>query len=579
MKKIILFIALLFLLVNNALAAGIAANVVWEIRQAPTAATNSQGCGFVWTPLVDGTNTWTASASGTNEYYCKTGAGTCAATQPTAFMLDGIYTHVAQSGTLGSLAAGNWGYGDNDTLGFNTVYVRLTNGLSPVKSGLNYVGMSLLGTDRSQADASFKTATDLVIADGDAIPGVVTSATNPFATADVDNLLHITAGTSMTQGWYRIVSVDGSANATLDRAAGTVDGQLTGGTYYVGGACSLNSATANRTDDNLLDANANAGHIYFVKYSASAYTLNATTIAQAGTAASPIILSGYSTVRSLLNTDSDRPTLNNGGTGTTFATNWAVRNLIFTGSANTAVIGNNINSFRRVKVSNTSSGATKVALSLAGAGTVINSELTSAGSGESYGVQSSGTGAVIYGNYIYSSSPGVSGCVNLGVGVNTVAYNILSGCSKAVNITATYDYQRIVNNTMFGAETPAGTAISGADSEQDFIVGNLIYGFTTGVTYTAEAKTNFFAYNNYYNNTANYSNVTPGVGDTFLDPALTCTAAANCGTIASADFKPGVFMKAGAFPGAFPGSATTGYLDKGAVQRQEGAGGGGAWVF
>ncbi len=33
-------------------------------------------------------------------------------------------------------------------------------------------------------------------------------------------------------------------------------------------------------------------------------------------------------------------------------------------------------------------------------------------------------------------------------------------------------------------------------------------------------------------------------------------------------------MKAGAVPGGFPGALSTGYLDQGAVQRQEPAGGG-----
>lgn len=76
---------------------------------------------------------WTASGSGTNEYYVRTAANAnpgFAATPPTS---NGVYINsaVATKGVLGSLAAGEWGYGDNDTLGYSTVYVRLSGGGDP----------------------------------------------------------------------------------------------------------------------------------------------------------------------------------------------------------------------------------------------------------------------------------------------------------------------------------------------------------------------------------------------------------------------------------------------------------------
>lgn len=84
---------------------------------------------------------WTASGSGTNEYYCRT-AGNAnpgfAATPPTS---NGVYINgsTATKGSLGSLAAGNWGYGDNDTLGYSTVYVRLSDGTDPDTKVADYV--------------------------------------------------------------------------------------------------------------------------------------------------------------------------------------------------------------------------------------------------------------------------------------------------------------------------------------------------------------------------------------------------------------------------------------------------------
>lgn len=76
---------------------------------------------------------WTASGSGTNEYYAEVAGGGdpgFVATPPTS---NGVYIagSAATKGTLGALTAGQWGYGDNDTLGFDTVYVRLSGGGDP----------------------------------------------------------------------------------------------------------------------------------------------------------------------------------------------------------------------------------------------------------------------------------------------------------------------------------------------------------------------------------------------------------------------------------------------------------------
>ena len=81
------------------------------------------------TSIVNSTYRWTASVSGTNEYYLKLAAGgNPSISSPTHLSADGAFLSTA---TLGSLTAGTWNYGDNDTLGFSTVYVRLTDGTDP----------------------------------------------------------------------------------------------------------------------------------------------------------------------------------------------------------------------------------------------------------------------------------------------------------------------------------------------------------------------------------------------------------------------------------------------------------------
>lgn len=84
---------------------------------------------------------WTASGSGTNEYYVRTAGGAdpgFSGTPPTA---TGVYINgtAATKASLGSLATGEWGYGDNDTLGYSTVYVRLSDGTDPDTKVADYV--------------------------------------------------------------------------------------------------------------------------------------------------------------------------------------------------------------------------------------------------------------------------------------------------------------------------------------------------------------------------------------------------------------------------------------------------------
>lgn len=78
--------------------------------------------------LVDGTsNFWTASGSGTNEYYYNQ---TISQIEPNAVLIGGDVTAKATN-VVGSLAVGQWSWGDNDTLGTDTLYVRLSDGADP----------------------------------------------------------------------------------------------------------------------------------------------------------------------------------------------------------------------------------------------------------------------------------------------------------------------------------------------------------------------------------------------------------------------------------------------------------------
>lgn len=82
---------------------------------------------------------WLPSGGGTNEWYAvaSTGSGTPSITQPTIIYYstaNGGTETLGTSGTVGALAAQhNWGWGDGDTLGYNTLYIR-TDGAADANS-------------------------------------------------------------------------------------------------------------------------------------------------------------------------------------------------------------------------------------------------------------------------------------------------------------------------------------------------------------------------------------------------------------------------------------------------------------
>lgn len=76
---------------------------------------------------------WTASGSGTDEYYLEASGGgnpnavLSGLAEPTNVQAAGVNL---VAGSAGSLANSEWDWADNDTLGFSTVYVRLESGLA-----------------------------------------------------------------------------------------------------------------------------------------------------------------------------------------------------------------------------------------------------------------------------------------------------------------------------------------------------------------------------------------------------------------------------------------------------------------
>lgn len=92
-----------------------------------------------WAPisLRNSGYSWTLSGSGTGNYYLRTsGNANPGISTPGAVYANGA---TMTSGTAGSLTAGQYGYGDADTLGYSTIYVRLSDSTDPDTKSQDYV--------------------------------------------------------------------------------------------------------------------------------------------------------------------------------------------------------------------------------------------------------------------------------------------------------------------------------------------------------------------------------------------------------------------------------------------------------
>ncbi|MDH5182460.1 MAG: hypothetical protein OEX12_01100 [Gammaproteobacteria bacterium] len=81
--------------------------------------------------LVDSSRfRWVLSASGTSEYYLQRDTGALDPQVPKPYTLNENGTPMT-GGSIGSLSAAEWGWGDNDSLGYSTIYARLVDSTDP----------------------------------------------------------------------------------------------------------------------------------------------------------------------------------------------------------------------------------------------------------------------------------------------------------------------------------------------------------------------------------------------------------------------------------------------------------------
>lgn len=507
-------------------------------------------------------------------------------------------------------------------------------------SGCATVGTPTNGTcgvDYSQSTSALSNVTDLASSNGTTNPSAVTSATLTFTAQHVGNILHVTAGTNWTAGWYEVVSVSGGA-ATLDRAVGTA-ASISSGTAYLGGALSLNSTL----DDSFFETIV-AGNFVFFK-SGSYSTGQAITVAStSSTQASPSFIIGYGTVRgdnpTPFGTSSTAPSINTGANAWTAGQYQHFEYLNITGTASSMFTAGTSAQIFMCKFTNTSTIALRSAFVCGTGGVVINCEFVAQfGIGASF----TATDSQAYGCFFHDSSRGVymnatrsrvfdcvfishrssainvaqsigmiTGCTIfnystprgngiLSAAAQIIAYNnIISGCATGINTTTTQQYSTLCNNNIFynntsdralttsGSSDVTGTNPSFTDITQ--LSGSTA---TTSGSVLTQSGGDFSSVvdNRDYIHILSGTGITAGVYLITSHTSTTVTLNIAPGTNATADkvwtittgrdVSVGTAMKALGTPGAFPGSDTTGYKDPGAAQRQEptSSGSGGSYTF
>jgi hypothetical protein len=394
------------------------------------------------------------------------------------------------------------------------------------------------GTDYSQQDAAEYNFADLAI---DAVDNTkVTSASHSFVAADVDNLINITAGVNFTLERFRIVSVAGGA-ATLDRACGNVGS--VNGTYYLGGALALPT-------DAILEAFI-PGNIAYIE--AGTYTLTgAIDVSLDGTVTNPITIIGYNATRGDDPTGDDQPLIAAAANSYSFDDDWIQENIRCTSTASQGWRQDQGGRWHNCKCHNSSGTADRFAFYAGGTGLVSDCESIC---DNGYGIYAVNATRVRSSN-IHDCANGIVTSQNSVVIVNC----IIDTCGTKGILLGSNDVMSIISNTIYNC----GIGIDATDSNRDFVMNNIIDSCTTGASWTTEQGTNFFDYNNWKSNGTDVTNVTKGDNALAVDPQFT--------NAPNGDFSIGVNLKGAGFPGAFPGALSTGYLDVGAVQREESGG-------
>lgn len=371
--------------------------------------------------------------------------------------------------------------------------------------------------DYSQATATRQQFTNLGSANGSS--NITDNSANGLMTSSmVGNLIHITAGTNFTVGWYEITAFVNSNTLTLDRSPHGAN-TASVGTGYVGGALSLGGADDQAVFRLMVDGTSTAASIYFIKN--GTFTMGAAVTLNNFTPAGNYVprIEGYASMRGDSPLGSTRPVLAMGANTFTLSdSSTLMKGLQFTGTGAQVVLTATLAMWINVKVTNTSTTAGRYAFGDPGTGKTIyfNCE------GQSYrGVA-------------FRSQTPINTLINCYAHDSNIGFELsggsLVGCISSSNVTAALKLPgagvaSIVGCTLYGSENKTGTGILATtnSTSPNLIINNIIYGFVTGATGAAAGNSAIDDYNTFYNNTSDVdaaANWQKGAHDIALTPAF-----------------------------------------------------------
>lgn len=108
---------------------------------------------------------WIASGTGTNTFYVRlVGGGNPQLDDPIVLYANGV---AMTRGPIATLASSQFAYGDQDTLGYRTIYVRLSDGTDPDSKDAGYLEANPVQVWQSSANPRVFDATTILIKDTD----------------------------------------------------------------------------------------------------------------------------------------------------------------------------------------------------------------------------------------------------------------------------------------------------------------------------------------------------------------------------------------------------------------------------
>lgn len=462
------------------------------------------------------------------------------------------------------------------TIGASTVWRIRVSGNDANGAGYDST-ISGAGTDYSQQDATQLSLTDCV----STASTTITSATGGFTSAMIGNAIRISAGTgSPTVGYYFITARTDTNTITVDRVSGT----YTAGTGNVGGAAATSEAAlcvdANSAGNKYVAGNT----IYFRGAgtdtpSSADYTI-ASRLTFTGTATAPVKILGENG-RPFLDSTTDITFLSSAYLylyGLYFKASHASMQGFIHGSS----VKNVFNCVFKLNnkgfpvfLSTGDNGSAMI-------GCEVDGQCTGAVAGNSVGTLIS-NGFMMHDNYIHDT--GDIGVSNTGNGWIQITNNIFKKTwGAAISVSGASLNGVVSNNTIDNGQSD-GIVLTAQTVVPNYAIYNNIISncsqasktglkVTSGTAATSDRIATLINYNCVYNCTTSYSGISAGANDVSTDPQYTDQAGGDYRLGSASPCKgtghPGTFLNAG---------NNVGYIDIGALQRQESGGGGVGGAF